>query len=93
MKRALALLLLPAAALAADPPAPPGYDRQCAACHIRATGGDGSLLYTRDDRLVRDRDALLRRVAHCRQGSGLRPDPDAARRSADYLNRRYYRFP
>ncbi|MGE5470107.1 MAG: cytochrome c [Bacteroidota bacterium] len=68
------------------------HDEKCAACHSKQQGGDGSRIYLRTDRLVRDREALARRVAVCNKmtGAGLRPEQEAD--IAAYLDQRYYKF-
>ena len=73
--------------------APEVYQRHCVACHASMTGGDGRVLYTRADRLVRDKRALVERVEFCRRSLGLQWTGDEVRAVGDYLNREFYRFP
>lgn len=93
-------LLLPLPALAeapwgnADPKQGEALHAQsCVACHARLQGGDGSAMYTREERLVHNRRELLQRVATCNAmvKTGWFPEEEAA--VAAWLNQRYYRFP
>jgi mono/diheme cytochrome c family protein len=92
-----ALLSLPA--FAADPwgDADPKagqlkHDAQCAACHIRMYGGDGSKIYTRDGRMLSTKLDVLQRTASCnaQMNTGWFPDEEAE--VAAYLNQAYYKF-
>lgn len=92
---ALALLLapLPMALAAAD--LDKGrrlHDQLCTRCHIERYGGDGSQMYLRKDRLIRDRAALGQRVAMCNTmiNAGLFPEDEE--NVAAYLAQRYYKF-
>ncbi|MDP1525578.1 MAG: cytochrome c [Rhodocyclaceae bacterium] len=68
------------------------HDKQCVSCHIKRFGGDGSEMYLRADRLIRDRKALGQRVATCNAmvNAGLFPEDEAD--IAAYLAQRYYKF-
>ena len=68
------------------------HDQKCTSCHIRMYGGDGSKIYTRDGRMLSDRQELLQRVASCNasRNSGLFPEEEHA--IAAWLNHRYYHF-
>lgn len=91
----LALLLaLPLTALA-KPEIERGmrlHDQQCTRCHIERYGGDGSQMYLRKDRLIRDRAALGQRVATCNAmvNAGLFPEDEE--NITAYLAQRYYKF-
>jgi mono/diheme cytochrome c family protein len=68
------------------------HDRHCTACHGYMTGGEGTTLYTRDDRLVKSLRQLQARVHYCAAGAGLDwSDADVAA-VTKYLNAQYYRF-
>ena len=95
----LAAVLIASPALAADPwgsadpklgKAP--HDKACVACHIRQQGGDGSKMYTRENRLLSTKLAIMKRVATCnaQAKAGLLPEEEAA--VAAYLNQQYYHF-
>jgi mono/diheme cytochrome c family protein len=68
------------------------HDQQCTRCHIERYGGDGSQMYLRKDRLIRDRAALGQRVAMCNTmiNAGLFPEDEE--NVAAYLAQRYYKF-
>lgn len=68
------------------------HDKACISCHSRMYGGDGTKIYTRDDRLLSTRQGLLQRVAVCstQAGTGWNRDQEAS--VAAWLNRQYYHF-
>lgn len=68
------------------------HDKQCVSCHVKRYGGDGSQMYLRTDRIVRDRQALGQRVAACNAmvNAGLFPEDEAD--IAAYLAQHYYKF-
>lgn len=91
----LLLILLPALPAVAAPDIEKGrrlHDQQCTRCHIERYGGDGSQMYLRKDRLIRDRAALGQRVAMCNTmiNAGLFPEDEE--NVAAYLAQRYYKF-
>lgn len=95
----LMAVLLSGAAIADDPwgKADPTlgkalHDKSCIACHARMYGGDGSKMYTREGRLVSNRQELLQRVAACNAMSkaGWAPEEEGA--VAAWLNQQFYRF-
>ncbi len=68
------------------------HDTQCISCHAQRFGGDGSSVYLRADRLVRDETALRRRVAMCSAQTKAGWFPEEEQHVSDYLARRYYKF-
>lgn len=68
------------------------HDKQCVSCHVERYGGDGSQIYLRRDRIIRDRAALDQRVAMCNTmiNAGLFPEDEE--NIAAYLAQRYYKF-
>ena len=68
------------------------HDKQCVACHVEQFGGDGTRVYTRPTRIVKDRPALSRRVAHCATQIGAKWFPDEEEDVATYLNQQFYKF-
>lgn len=68
------------------------HDKQCVSCHIKRYGGDGSEMYTRADRKIRDLKSLGQRVAACNAmvNAGLFPEDEAD--IATYLEQHYYKF-
>jgi hypothetical protein len=96
---ALALLLLPALALAN--PFPKGdpkigeklaKEKNCESCHIKMLGGDGSGIYTRKDRLINTPQALLQRVSACSAQTNAGWFPEDEMNVAAYLNEKFYKF-
>lgn len=65
---------------------------QCAACHIQKVGGDGSLLYTRLNRLVSTPQKLISQVALCNTRLNAALFPEDELDIAAFLNRDYYKF-
>lgn len=68
------------------------HDKQCVSCHVERYGGDGSQMYLRKDRIIRDRVALGQRVAMCNTmvNAGLFPEDEE--NIAAWLAQRYYKF-
>lgn len=67
-------------------------EKNCASCHARSTGGDGSGIYTRIDRKVTTPSKLLAQVAMCNTRLGGAMFPDDERDVAAFLNHDYYHF-
>ena len=93
-------LLLFASVAHAEPPwgkvdlqaAPELHQKACAGCHIRMYGGDGSKMYTRDGRMLTNKQELLQRVSACNAqvSSGWSREEEGA--VAAWLNQQYYHF-
>lgn len=66
------------------------HEANCVACHSNMTGGDGSALYTRDDRRVSTSDGLTAQVKRCESNLGLRWFDDEVTAVVNYLNDTYY---
>lgn len=67
-------------------------DKSCNACHISMFGGDGSKIYTRPDRKVKNAQQLLARVRICNTNAGAGWYPEEEMHVAAYLNMNYYHF-
>jgi hypothetical protein len=66
---------------------------KCYKCHAEKSGlGDGTLIYTRQDRRVRDFDRLKVMVARCNTELRLDLFPEDEVDVASYLNEQYYKF-
>lgn len=61
------------------------HDEQCMKCH-------DSGVYTREDRRVTDRDALVKQVKRCEQNLGLSWFDTDINDVVQYLNQSYYKF-
>ena len=66
---------------------------QCVACHAKMTGGDGALLYKRDDRIVKTKSELEQRTAYCARGAHTGWNDEEVTAVANYLNELIYQFP
>ena len=68
------------------------HDSKCTSCHISMQGGDGSKIYTREDRRVTSRDALEQQVQRCNINvrAGL-SDTDVSA-VTNYLSSTFYKF-
>ena len=68
-------------------------DERCTACHVNMFGGDGSAIYTREDRSVNTVEGLMARVEVCNvntQNSEL--NANQLDDITAYLNETFYRF-
>lgn len=65
----------------------------CIGCHSRMTGGDGSLIYKRDDRIVQNKQELRQRVTHCSEGAKTNWNDSEITAVTDFLNEVIYQFP
>ena len=68
------------------------HENNCIACHAAMTGGDGSVLYTRDDRVVESKDDLGKQVNRCQTSLGLDWSNDQIGAVQQYLNQTFYKF-
>lgn len=68
------------------------HESHCVECHSRMTGGDGHVLYTRDDRIAKNMSELQARVVHCAQGSNTNWDESEINNVTRYLNEQYYHY-
>lgn len=94
-----ALLALPL--LAAAEPYPKGDPvvgrklaaaANCAKCHSDRVGGDGSLMYTRPERKVKNTRQLLTQVGVCNTQLNTGWFPEEEEHVAAFLNHDYYKF-
>lgn len=68
------------------------HEKNCIACHAAMTGGEGSVLYTRDDRVVKTSDALTKQVNRCQSSLGLGWSNTQIDSVQQYLNQSFYNF-
>ena len=68
------------------------HSENCIACHAAMTGGDGSVLYTRDDRTVKSSDVLSKQVDRCQSSLDLNWSNDQIDSVQQYLNTLFYQF-
>ncbi|HUW28769.1 MAG TPA: cytochrome c [Sulfuriferula sp.] len=67
-------------------------DKSCVSCHASMVGGDGSKIYTRADRKVKNAQQLAARVAACNANTGANWLPQDEMHVEAYLNQQYYKF-
>lgn len=68
------------------------HDARCVSCHVGMFGGDGSEMYTRDNRKVKNMSQLAARVSACNTNVGANWFPEEEAHVAAYLNSRFYKF-
>ena len=95
----IALLVSSNLALGADPFAQGDakvgkamLEKNCIVCHAAKYGGDGSGIYTRENRKVNSSSQLLTQVRNCNTMLGLKWFEDEELNVAKYLNQAYYKF-
>ncbi|WP_019627084.1 cytochrome c [Thioalkalivibrio sp. ALJT] len=64
----------------------------CISCHADMVGGDGSGLYTRDNRMVGSHPELVAQVNNCNVNLGTNWFDDEVDAVVTYLNAEYYQF-
>ena len=67
-------------------------EKQCVACHISMYKGDGSSVYTRADRKVKNATQLATRVSGCNANTGAGWFPEDEVDVSAHLNKTYYKF-
>jgi hypothetical protein len=68
------------------------HEENCIACHAAMTGGEGTVLYTRDDHAVKSSDALTKQVNRCQSSLGLGWSNAQINSVQQYLNQSFYKF-
>ena len=68
------------------------HEMHCIECHSRMTGGDGHVIYTRDDRIAKNMSELQARVGHCSNGSSTTWSESEINKVTEYLNNQYYHY-
>ena len=66
--------------------------KNCIECHAAKFGGDGSAIYTRDNRKVNTSSQLITQIRNCNTMLGLTWFEDEELHVANYLNQTYYKF-
>lgn len=67
-------------------------EKNCISCHASSFGGDGSAIYTREDRRVTTPKGLIQQIRNCNTNLGLKWFDDEEMHVASYLNQTYYKF-
>lgn len=68
------------------------HQENCIACHAAMTGGDGSILYTRNDHKVKSSETLTKQVNRCQTSLGLNWTEQQINAVHTHLNSMYYHF-
>lgn len=68
------------------------HEENCIKCHVSMVGGDGSGIYTREDRRMDSLDALNNQVHRCKTSLGVSWPEDQIADVVAYLNQTYYKF-
>jgi cytochrome c2 len=68
------------------------HDKACVNCHVGMFGGDGSRIYTRNDRKTKNAQQLATRVSGCNVNTGAGWFPEDEAHVGAYLNLQYYKF-
>jgi mono/diheme cytochrome c family protein len=66
--------------------------KHCISCHASSFGGDGSGIYTREDRIVKSSKGLVQQIRNCNTNLGLQWFDEDELNVARYLNEQYYHF-
>jgi len=64
----------------------------CVACHAAMTGGEGTVLYTREDHAVKNFDELGKQVNRCQSSLGLNWSKGQIESVQQYLNSTFYNY-
>ena len=68
------------------------HDANCINCHAQLLGGDGSAIYTREDRKMETFAALNKQVRRCRDSLGMPWPEEQIIDVITYLNDSFYKF-
>jgi mono/diheme cytochrome c family protein len=68
------------------------HDKDCAGCHASRYGGDGSIMYTRQDHMIKNPSSLAQRIDTCNANLGNKLFPEDEADIGAYLNQTYYKF-
>lgn len=68
------------------------HDKSCLSCHVSMVGGDGSAIYSRQERKVKTPEQLKARIRACNTNAGANWFPEEENHVGAYLNHQYYHF-
>jgi len=68
------------------------HETSCIECHSLMTGGDGSVLYSREDRLVQSMAGLEKQVMRCSDGAQTGWSDSQIKSVIGFLNQAHYNF-
>ena len=67
-------------------------EENCIKCHADMVGGDGSKIYTRENRRIDSLAGLNKQVHRCKNSLGVSWPEDQIADVVAYLNKTYYKF-
>ena len=68
------------------------HDSNCISCHASMMGGDGTGIYTRENKRIESYPALIKQVQRCRDSLGIPWPEDQVNDVVEYLNKSFYKF-
>jgi hypothetical protein len=68
------------------------HDKSCVSCHVSMFGGDGSEIYTRDNRKTRSAEQLAARISACNANTNAGWFPEDELNVGAWLNQQFYKF-
>lgn len=68
------------------------HQENCISCHQAKMGGDGSAIYTREDRRIDSYEALNNQVRRCKTSLGVPWPEHQIEDVITYLNETFYKF-
>lgn len=68
------------------------HQENCISCHKAQMGGDGSAIYTREDRRIESFEALNNQVRRCKTSLGVPWPEHQIDDVITYLNETFYKF-
>ena len=68
------------------------HNENCVKCHVSMVGGDGTGIYTREDRRIDSLEALNNQVRRCKTSLGVPWPDDQIADVVAYLNKNFYKF-
>jgi len=68
------------------------HDANCTSCHIDLQGGDGTGIYTRENKRIETYPALIKQVKRCRDSLGVPWPEEHVDDVVEYLNSTFYKY-
>ncbi len=68
------------------------HDKSCVSCHVSMFGGDGSEMYTRATRKIKNPEQLAARISGCNANTGAGWFPEDELHVGAWLNQQFYKF-
>lgn len=68
------------------------HDANCTSCHVGMQGGDGTSIYTREDKRIESHPALIKQVKRCRDSLGIPWPEEHVNDVVEYLNTTFYKY-